>query len=118
VKFGDKLESIGKGAFGNCTSLERIAIPLKDGMINDHADEFYSDVFRGCKNLKHVDLVGEVHETIAALHLEDWRNDMNAAIDDIFRILLHTPVYDAQFPIPLMLVRFRDGKGWAVQRWI
>eukprot|EP00985_Skeletonema_marinoi_P023730 scaffold15942_cov74-Skeletonema_marinoi.AAC.6 len=44
VKFGKKLESISYGAFYECTSLERIAIPLKDGMISD------DDTFRGCKN--------------------------------------------------------------------
>eukprot|EP00984_Skeletonema_dohrnii_P002002 scaffold667_cov103-Skeletonema_dohrnii-CCMP3373.AAC.14 len=60
VKFGDKLESIRRGAFDGCTSLERITIPLKDDTITD------DNTFQGCDNLKHVDLVeGEVHETIA-----------------------------------------------------
>ena len=46
------------------------------------------DIFIGCRNLKHVDLVeGEVHETIAALQLEVWRNDINEEIDSINRIL-------------------------------
>ena len=38
-----------------------------------------------CENLKRVDLVeGEsLHETIAALHLQEWRNNMNAVIDYI-----------------------------------
>ena len=53
IKFGDKLESIRQVAFSGCTSLERITIPLKDGLITD--DNVY--VFRGCENLKHVDLV-------------------------------------------------------------
>ncbi|KAK1737824.1 hypothetical protein QTG54_011596, partial [Skeletonema marinoi] len=80
--FGSKLEIIEEGAFVNCYSLERITIPLKDGMLT--AD----DIFRGCDNLKHVDLVeGEVHETIAALHLEEWRNDMNEEINSINQIL-------------------------------
>ncbi|KAK1737803.1 hypothetical protein QTG54_011575, partial [Skeletonema marinoi] len=72
AKFGSKLETIEEMAFCYCTSLARITIPLKDGMINE------DDIFQGCYNLKHVDLVeGAVHETIAALQLEEWRNDMN-----------------------------------------
>eukprot|EP00984_Skeletonema_dohrnii_P030267 scaffold21639_cov77-Skeletonema_dohrnii-CCMP3373.AAC.1 len=51
VKLGNKLEEIGEGAFLNCHSLERITIPLKDGMITDN------NVFQGCENLKHVDLI-------------------------------------------------------------
>ena len=66
IKFGDKLESFRERAFLACRSLERITIPLKDGMISDNA-------FQGCGNLKHVDLVEGVilHETIAALLLEE-----------------------------------------------
>eukprot|EP00986_Skeletonema_menzelii_P018683 scaffold26677_cov188-Skeletonema_menzelii.AAC.7 len=75
VKFGGKLERIEMEAFRNCKSLERITIPLKDGLIND------DDVFMGCENLDQVDLVeGELHETIDALHSEEWKNDMNEDI--------------------------------------
>ncbi len=83
VKFGS-LERFDEGAFDDCRSLERITIPLKDGMINDE------DIFVGCENLNHVDLVegALLHETIAALHMEDWRNDMNEEIDSINQILL------------------------------
>ena len=86
VKSGNKLERIEGGwAFMNCTSLERITIPLKDGLIAD-------DTFEECERLKHVDLAeGELHETIAALHLEEWRNDMNIEIDSINQILPTTP---------------------------
>ncbi len=84
VKFGGKLSRLETCAFHQCTSLERIAIPLKDGIITT------DDVFTGCKNLKHVDLVegAELHGTIAALHMEGWRNDMNEEIDSINQILL------------------------------
>jgi len=87
VEFGKELESIGYRAFYRCTSLERITIPLKDGMITD------DDIFSGCENLKHVDLVegGGVHETIAALLLEEWKNDMNEEINSINQILPTTP---------------------------
>jgi len=87
VKFGKELETIGYGAFNNCTSLQRITIPLKDNMITE------DNTFQECENLKHVDLVeGQIHETIAALQLEEWRNDMNEEIDSINQIL---PTVDA-----------------------
>ncbi|KAK1737809.1 hypothetical protein QTG54_011581 [Skeletonema marinoi] len=87
VKFGSKLESIKRGAFYDCRSLERITIPLKDGIIT------HDSIFTGCDNLKHVDLVeGELHETIAALQLEEWRNEMNEEINSINQIL---PTADA-----------------------
>ena len=58
VKFGDKLESVGC-AFISCTSLERITLPLKYDMIDDDDDDDdYKDVFKGCDNLRHVDLLG------------------------------------------------------------
>ncbi len=85
VKFSSKLERIEARAFRYCRSLERIALPMKDGMITD--DNIH--IFQGCDHLGHVDvdLFGEIHETIAALHLEDWRNDMNQEIDAINQIL-------------------------------
>eukprot|EP00984_Skeletonema_dohrnii_P018255 scaffold8492_cov67-Skeletonema_dohrnii-CCMP3373.AAC.1 len=87
VKFGKELESIGRVAFYRCTSLERITIPLKDGRIA--AD----DTFQMCEKLKQVDLVeGEIlRDTIAALLLEEWRNDMKNKIDAIHQILPTTP---------------------------
>ena len=82
VKFGSDLEIIEGAAFYDCPSLERITIPLKDGIIAA------AILFIGCDNLKHVDLVeGQIHETIAALQLEEWRNDMNEEIDSINQIL-------------------------------
>ena len=84
VKFGSKLERIEESAFSNCKSLERITIPLKDGLFSD------DNIFQGCTNLHQVDLiVGELHETIAALHFREWRNDMNEEIDSINQILLN-----------------------------
>eukprot|EP00985_Skeletonema_marinoi_P014802 scaffold7538_cov235-Skeletonema_marinoi.AAC.3 len=104
VIFGKELESIGWCAFRNCTSLERITIPLKDNMITD------DDIFSGCENLKHVDLVeGELHETIAALLLEDWKNDMNEEINSINQIL--PTVYGED-------TGDDEGKARAVRRWI
>eukprot|EP00984_Skeletonema_dohrnii_P018930 scaffold8973_cov75-Skeletonema_dohrnii-CCMP3373.AAC.2 len=87
VKFGKELESIGSSAFANCYALERIAIPLKDGMITE------DDIFQGCGNMKHVDLVegAILHETITALQMEEWRNDMNEEIESIKQILPTAP---------------------------
>ncbi|KAK1737792.1 hypothetical protein QTG54_011564 [Skeletonema marinoi] len=82
VKFDSKLDRIEEEAFCYCTALERITIPLKDDMIT--AD----DIFIRCDNLKHVDLVeGAIHKIIAALQLEEWRNDVNEEIDSINQIL-------------------------------
>eukprot|EP00984_Skeletonema_dohrnii_P024229 scaffold13341_cov119-Skeletonema_dohrnii-CCMP3373.AAC.1 len=83
VKFGEELGRIEPSAFRNCTSLEGITIPLKDGMIA--AD----DIFRRCENLKHVDLVGggRVHEIIDALLLEEWKNDIDEEINAINQII-------------------------------
>eukprot|EP00985_Skeletonema_marinoi_P025635 scaffold18984_cov211-Skeletonema_marinoi.AAC.3 len=82
AKFSNELERIKWGVFYDCRSLERITIPLKDGIITRDS------IFSGCENLKHVDLVqGELDETIAALQLEEWRNDMNEEICSINRVL-------------------------------
>eukprot|EP00573_Skeletonema_grethae_P012682 CAMPEP_0201709846 /NCGR_PEP_ID=MMETSP0578-20130828/58318_1 /ASSEMBLY_ACC=CAM_ASM_000663 /TAXON_ID=267565 /ORGANISM="Skeletonema grethea, Strain CCMP 1804" /LENGTH=389 /DNA_ID=CAMNT_0048198841 /DNA_START=148 /DNA_END=1317 /DNA_ORIENTATION=- len=85
VKFGNKLERIEERAFISCESLERITIPLKHGLITD------DDVFQGCDVFERIDLIeGEMHETVAALHLEEWKNDMNEEIDSINQILPDT----------------------------
>ena len=85
VKFGNKLERIEDRAFVGCPSLERITIPLKDGLITG------DDAFQGCEDLKRVDLIeGALHETIAALLKEEWRNDMEAEIDSINQTLPNT----------------------------
>ena len=89
VKFGNKLERIeGYGTFSQCVSLERITIPLKDNLIT------VDSAFIVCRNLMHVDLADEgavLLKTIAALQLEEWRNDMNEEIDSINHILPITP---------------------------
>ena len=86
AKFGKDLESIRRWAFEGCTSLERITLPLKDGIIADN-----DNIFGGCKKLNHIDLVEGVHETAAALLLEEWKNDMNEEIDSISQILASAP---------------------------
>eukprot|EP00984_Skeletonema_dohrnii_P013646 scaffold5664_cov94-Skeletonema_dohrnii-CCMP3373.AAC.2 len=107
VKFGKELESIGRAAFAHCTSLERITIPLKDGIIT------YNDcIFKGCKKLVHVDLVegAVLRDTIDALQLDEWRNDMKDKLGAINQSLPNTPAGAG----------FGDtgGKARAVRMWI
>ena len=93
VKFGNKMERIDREAFYNCESLKRITIPFRDGLMTTR------NIIQGCSNLKRVDLVGgEIQETIAALQLEEWRNDMNEEIDSINQILptTHAGYYDEE----------------------
>ena len=82
AKFGENV-SLDEWAFDNCPSLERITLPLKDGIMWD-------ETFRQCVNLNHVDLIGGVHETVAALLMEEWKNDMIQEIDSINQILPNT----------------------------
>lgn len=84
VTFGRHLAIIRWAAFNYCRALERITIPLNDGLIT--AD----NIFQGCANLKHIDFFESdvLHDTIDALQLQDWRNDMKKEIDSINQILL------------------------------
>mmetsp|Transcript_9770 Transcript_9770/g.14862 ORF Transcript_9770/g.14862 Transcript_9770/m.14862 type:complete len:228 (+) Transcript_9770:1-684(+) len=110
VKFSSKLERIEEVSFKNCRSLERITIPLKDGMIT--AD----GIFTGCESLNHVNLVEgeELHETIAALHFEEWRNDMWEEITSIHQILPNAPAGGWDDPYG-----FFDGeKAQVIRRWL
>ncbi len=93
MEFGNKLERFERGVFTDCTSLERISIPFKDGMITD------DDIFLGCVNLKRIDLVqGELHKAIDALLLDEWRDEMNKEIESINQIL--PDVFEGKFGIP------------------
>ena len=103
VKFGKDLETIGTGAFYDCIDLERITLPLKDRMFTDDR------TFQQCEKLNHVDLVGGVHETVAALLMDGWKNDMNEEIDSINQILPFTTAGDSLY----------DGeKDQAIRTWI
>eukprot|EP00984_Skeletonema_dohrnii_P014587 scaffold6144_cov142-Skeletonema_dohrnii-CCMP3373.AAC.3 len=110
VKFGSELERIENLAFVGCPSLERITIKMKDGIIATDDILFYR-----CENLKHVDLVeGELHETIAALQLEEWRNDMYEEIVSINQIL---PTVDAG-DVDYYDNDNEGGKARAIRTWI
>eukprot|EP00577_Skeletonema_sp_RCC1716_P022923 CAMPEP_0113412832 /NCGR_PEP_ID=MMETSP0013_2-20120614/23056_1 /TAXON_ID=2843 ORGANISM="Skeletonema costatum, Strain 1716" /NCGR_SAMPLE_ID=MMETSP0013_2 /ASSEMBLY_ACC=CAM_ASM_000158 /LENGTH=131 /DNA_ID=CAMNT_0000299373 /DNA_START=344 /DNA_END=735 /DNA_ORIENTATION=+ /assembly_acc=CAM_ASM_000158 len=89
------LETIGISAFSYCQRLGRIAIPL-NCMIG-------VDAFYGCPVLTTVDLVGGIHLTIASLHLETWRNEMEDEMNLINQDLPTTT---------------GGGKSAAVQQWM
>ncbi len=86
LEFGEDLETIGNGAFGD-SKLRRIAIPLKDEMFRLRSWDGSYTQFRECPNLTTVDLVGRIHKTVASLHLESWRNEMNEEIQRINQVL-------------------------------
>jgi hypothetical protein len=89
AEFGEDLETIGTGAF--CMSkLRRIIIPLKVEMFQFHDDIGAYTQFRGCSNLATVDLAGGIHKTVASLHLNSWRNEMNEKIQKINQVLPST----------------------------
>ena len=67
VELGGILEKIKLHGFEDCPRLQRIAIPLKDGMITEF------DTFRWCENLKHVDLVSRVKNYVKPLLRCTWR---------------------------------------------
>jgi hypothetical protein len=85
AEFGEDLETIGGGAFRG-SKLRRIAIPLKDEMFQSNRSGTYTQ-FRDCPSLATIDLVGGIHKTVASLHLESWRNEMNEEIQRINQIL-------------------------------
>ena len=106
AKFSSELKRFGEWAFYNCHSLERITIPLKDGLITD------DNTFQLCENLKHIDLVeGELHETIAALYFEEWRNNMNATVQSINHFIPHVYAGD-------VYLNGEGEKARAIQTWI
>ncbi len=83
VDLSEDLESMVGSVFERCPHLGRIAIPLKDNLLGDHA-------FDDCGNLSTVDLVEGIHKTISSLLLDSWRNEMKNEIDRINRDLPNT----------------------------
>ena len=115
VKFGSKLERIEENAFGACYYLERITIPFKNGLVAS------DDIFMACMDLDEVDLIeGELHETIAALHLRKWRHDMNQEIDSINQILPNAAAggWDDEAEEDDVFTDDPGEKARAIRRWI
>ena len=86
LELPEGLETLLNGEFNNCLRLQRIALPLKDDMID-------SSVFFNCPVLVTVDLAGGIHDTVASLHLESWRNEMKGEINVINEVLPNTDIY-------------------------
>jgi hypothetical protein len=82
----EDLERIVGRAFLHCPHLRRIAMPLKDNLLD-------KGVFDECWNLSQVNLVGGIHKTISSLLLDSWRNEMNDEIDSINRDLPNITSY-------------------------
>ena len=80
VECGEALQTLEFRAYYNCCKLKRIALPTKDGMIGD-------DIFDYCAKLTKTDLVGGIHNTVAALNMESWRSEMNTEISRINQTL-------------------------------
>ena len=79
VEFGEGLEALQQKAFEKCPSLQLVAIPLNCVI--------EKNVFYKCSKLATVDLVGGIHNTVASLHLESWRNEMRGEINRINQAL-------------------------------
>ncbi|KAK1738527.1 leucine-rich repeat domain-containing protein [Skeletonema marinoi] len=94
IELSGRLETIEAHAFEDCDRLERIAIPLKRDLIeyDDLLNEY--NQFNHCFQLTKVDLVGGIHKTVASLHMESWRSEMEEEINRINQVLPNTPFYD------------------------
>ena len=88
IELSDRLETIGLQAFANCQlRLQRIAVPLKrDLFVFNDTNQKYNQ-FDDCYFLATVDLVGGIDTTIASLHMESWRTEVNDEINRINQVL-------------------------------
>ena len=90
AQFGSNLKKISSNVFLGCRSLERVSFPLRVELVLIYLS------FPGCVNLKRIDLVeGALHQFIASLHLEEWKDGMNEEIDSINHILPDIPEVDS-----------------------
>ena len=90
VELSERLEIIGPNAFKRCECLQRIAVPLKRDLFA--FDDFFEkyNQFDKCEQLTKVDLVGGIGKTVASLHMESWRTEMNEKINRINQVLPNT----------------------------
>ena len=86
------LETIQERAFSSCHELKQIAMPLNCVVIA-------IELFWLCPKLTTVDLVGGVHNTVASLHLDSWRNEMKDEINRINQVLPNTDARRKTEPI-------------------
>eukprot|EP00986_Skeletonema_menzelii_P019753 scaffold29063_cov400-Skeletonema_menzelii.AAC.2 len=95
VEFGEPLRTLDRFAFLLCSKLNRVTLPLSRTV---RFRAFYE-----CPNLQIVDFVGDVQNTVASLHMESWRNELNNKINRINQILR---------------VVGKEGKTEAIQQWM
>eukprot|EP00985_Skeletonema_marinoi_P022124 scaffold13937_cov146-Skeletonema_marinoi.AAC.2 len=92
IELSERLETVESNAFYGCERLQCIAIPLKRDMIPfDDILQQYNQ-FDQCEHLVTVDLVGGIHTTVASLHMESWRTEMEEEINRINQVLPYTDV--------------------------
>ena len=91
VELSGRLETIGESTFWQCQRLQRIAIPPKRFLFALNFFQRYSQ-FKYCGELTTVDLVGGIHETVASLHMDSWRAEMNDEINRINQVLPNTRI--------------------------
>ena len=94
VELPERLEAVGIGAFWGCERLRRIAIPLKRDLFEFSLLYEKYNQFDGCEELRTIDLIGGIHETVASLHMESWRTEMISEINRINQVLPNTPADD------------------------
>ena len=106
VNFGKNLESVGKRAFCNSEFLERITIPLKNGLFE------HDDTFCWCQSFHQIHLVERdiPDETVSALQLAEWRNDMIRVINSINQVLPNTSHGDYHDDV--------GEKAFIIRQWI
>eukprot|EP00984_Skeletonema_dohrnii_P010234 scaffold3998_cov153-Skeletonema_dohrnii-CCMP3373.AAC.1 len=86
------LETIQERTFSSCHELKQIAMPLNCVVIA-------TELFWLCPKLTTVDLVGGIHNTVASLHLDSWRNEMKDEMNRINQVLPNTDARRKTEPI-------------------
>ncbi len=92
IEFSERLETVEKNAFNGCKRLRRIAIPMKRDLFQFDDELVQFTQFHECEQLTTVALVGGIQKTVASLHMESWRNDMIANINQMNQVLPTTHV--------------------------
>ena len=85
IMLSERLETIGCGAFYGCSRLQCIAMPnpmKRDLFAFNDVIERYNQ-FDGCEQLTTVDpLVGEIHKTVPAVHMDRETNRINQLLSN------------------------------------
>ena len=57
----------------------------------DNRRRTHNQFGRNCEQLVTVDIVGGIHKTVASLHMESWKTEMETEINRINQVLPNTP---------------------------